>query len=80
MLDVREWVVSAILLVIFACVLYVMIQSLSQTQPGFGQYGQYLFWSIHSWCCNIPQIWSKPATKLVPISNEKPSCKIGMGR
>jgi hypothetical protein len=42
-LDIGEFVGSAIMIVIGAYVLYVIIQSLSQTDPGFAQYGWYLF-------------------------------------
>jgi len=42
-LDVGEFVGAAIMIVVGAYVLYVIIQSLSQTEPGFAQYGWYLF-------------------------------------
>jgi hypothetical protein len=42
-MDVSEFVVSAILLAIGAYLPYVIIQSLSQADPGFAQYGWYLF-------------------------------------
>jgi len=42
-LDVLEWVKGAIVLVIGAFVLHVMIQSLAETYPAFGQYGWGLF-------------------------------------
>ncbi|MEM3578388.1 MAG: hypothetical protein QXX51_08110 [Candidatus Bathyarchaeia archaeon] len=42
-MDVGEFVGSAIMIVVGAYVLYVAIQALSQTDPGFAQYGWYLF-------------------------------------
>jgi hypothetical protein len=42
-MDVGEFVGSAIMIVVGAYVLYVIIQSLSQADPGFAQYGWYLF-------------------------------------
>jgi len=42
-LDVGEFIGAAIMIVVGAYILYVLIQSLSETQPGFAQYGWYLF-------------------------------------
>jgi len=42
-LDVGEFVGSAIMIVIGAFILFEIIQSLSQTDPAFAQYGWYLF-------------------------------------
>jgi len=42
-LDVGEFIGSAIMIIVGAYVLFVLVQSLSETQPGFGQYGWYLF-------------------------------------
>ncbi|MEM2129052.1 MAG: hypothetical protein QXZ70_00485 [Candidatus Bathyarchaeia archaeon] len=38
-MDVVEWVESAIVIVIGAYILYVLIQSFTETYPAFGQYG-----------------------------------------
>jgi|YelNatPaOPRAMG01_1025707.scaffolds.fasta_scaffold71488_2 hypothetical protein len=42
-MDVGEFIGSAIMIIVGAYILYVIIQSLSQTDPGFAQYGWYLF-------------------------------------
>jgi hypothetical protein len=42
-MDVGEFIGSAIMIIVGAYILYVVIQSLSQTDPGFAQYGWYLF-------------------------------------
>jgi hypothetical protein len=41
-LDAREWVESATIIVIGAYIVYVLIQSFTETYPAFGQYG----WSL----------------------------------
>lgn len=43
MLEIGEWIGSAIMVIIGAYILYVLVQSLSETTPGFGEYGWYLF-------------------------------------
>lgn len=42
-MDVGEFIGSTIMIVVSAYLLYVMIKSLSETDPGFAQYGWYLF-------------------------------------
>jgi divalent metal cation (Fe/Co/Zn/Cd) transporter len=42
-MDVGEFIGSAIMIIVGVYILYVVIQSLSQTDPGFAQYGWYLF-------------------------------------
>jgi divalent metal cation (Fe/Co/Zn/Cd) transporter len=42
-MDIGEFIGSAIMIVVGAYIFYVIIQSLSQTDPGFAQYGWYLF-------------------------------------
>lgn len=42
-MNIGEFLGSAIMIVVGAYILFVLIQSLSETEPGFGQYGWYLF-------------------------------------